>query len=218
MSKMAYLDEIAAKSRPVKPKKASILSPKLMVIIGGGLGLVILLAIVGAMLGNAMGRVGKDAERISFRMERITEIIKEYKGDLKAPKLRSVSVSLDGVLKESNGQMKKILAEEFKVSAKDGKDKGKGKDKGGKLDKKAIEEESENYNKINEALENARLNGVLDRTYAREMALQVALLISMESELAERSEKKVVDEFVAKSLGNLQKIYKQLSEYSETVR
>ena len=214
MSKMAYLDEIAAKSRPVKPKKNLILSPKIIVIIGGCLGLVILLAIIGSMLGNAMKRAGKDAERISFRMEKMTEIITEYKGDLKAPKLRSVSASLEGVLKESNGQMKKILTEEFKVGSKDKKEKDKNK----KLDKKVMEEESENYNKMNEALENARLNGVLDRTYAREMALQVALLVSMESELAERSEKKAVDEFVTKSLGNLQKIYKQLSEYSETVR
>ena len=59
-------------------------------------------------------------------------------------------------------------------------------------------------NELSEKLTEAKLNGAVDEVFVREMALQVSLLASMESDVMERTEHEDLKNIMAGSKESLQ--------------
>ena len=67
--------------------------------------------------------------------------------------------------------------------------------------------------KLNDTLEDVRLNGILDRVYLREMTLQIAHLRSYQAEIKERTSKSGVKDFAEKTESNLGNLYNQFFNF-----
>ena len=70
-------------------------------------------------------------------------------------------------------------------------------------------DEQEKIDALASTLTTGRLNGVLDRTWLREMTLQIAIIRSYQSEIAARTKDEEIQEFSARITSNLDNIYNQ---------
>lgn len=84
-----------------------------------------------------------------------------------------------------------------------------------KAPKKITEPESTIGIELNNSLESGKLNGILDRTYAREFTLQVSLLISLETELRAETKDTDFQTFLDSSVESLSTIYADFANFSE---
>lgn len=71
----------------------------------------------------------------------------------------------------------------------------------------------ESADELAATLEDARLNGVLDRTYAREMAYQLQTILTLMSQIYETSDNAQLREFLEKSYADLEPLQEQFASY-----
>ncbi|MBQ3306358.1 hypothetical protein IJH02_02915 [Candidatus Saccharibacteria bacterium] len=202
MDNMAYLDKIAESNRPAKTTSLLPFSISPKILIGIGIVIFVLFAIMifGSIFGGDKNTEKTLLDQISLRSENLGKTIDQYNKNVKSSKLRSMGSSLSTVLSETSSRSATLLAENF-----DSK----------KTDKSLEENESAYIEEVNTVLENARLNGLLDRAYVREMTYQIGILLSMESECSSKSKKTDVKDFLTSSMSNLDSLYTEFSEYSD---
>ena len=83
-----------------------------------------------------------------------------------------------------------------------------------KIDKNVIDKE--NGSELTKKLEDARLNAVFDRTYAREMTYQLATVDSLMNQVYKSTKSTSLKTFLESSNSNLQSLKKQFSEFNAT--
>lgn len=83
-----------------------------------------------------------------------------------------------------------------------------------KLDKKITSLESNT--KLLETLEDARLNAVYDRTYAREMAYQLSTILYLEKQIYSKTSNDELKTFLENAYKNLEPIQKQFAGFNST--
>ena len=81
-----------------------------------------------------------------------------------------------------------------------------------KLDKEIVTEEANE--KLIQRLEDARLNAVFDRVYAREMNYQLDTVVTLMKKIYKQTKSKSLREFLVNSEKNIQPLKKQLSEFN----
>jgi hypothetical protein len=81
-----------------------------------------------------------------------------------------------------------------------------------KIDKKITA--AENGEALTKTLEDARLNAVFDRVYAREMGYQLDTVEALMKDIYAKSNSKSLKEFMQKTDENLQPIRKQLNDFN----
>ncbi len=210
MNNKDYLEQIAADTRTGKPKGKGLLNtiknlpPTTKKLLIGGAIAVFVIMIFGMILSSG-GDKNKEidlVEKISLRTENMSKDIFDYNKLVKSSKLRSLGNSLSAVLTETNYAVNTILKEDFgsKSTAKTTKEKTQ-------LDEDAIMEE------MTTTLENGRLNGILDRVYAREFAYQIAMLISLEQETYEKTKKQSLKDVLTSSMNNLDGLHTQFDDF-----
>ncbi len=176
MDNLAYLNQISQSNRPTKRhdrgKGANSLIIKLII---GGLVLFFLLMAIGALLGNLGSRSRNLAEQIYTRSANLNSTLQTYTPNLKSSRLRAIGSSLSSILINGTNQLSAYLI-------------GDDEDKDAPVsDQKIIDEELALQQELNLSLNNAKLNGILDRVYETQITLQVSLLVSLTSQLLERS-------------------------------
>lgn len=84
-----------------------------------------------------------------------------------------------------------------------------------KISKELKEKEASTVTDITGKLEDARLNATLDRVYAREMAYQAELLLTLYDKMSKNNVPAIRDN-AKKAIGNLTPIQKSFAEFDET--
>ena len=209
MDNMAYLQQIATPTDQ-KPKSplSSLMSGKMIKILIALAALAILIIIIGTIVSssNSSNSERSKVEQVQLRSSNLIKTINTYNKSLKSSSLRSTGQSLSAVLTETNRELSNLLKSDYAVT-----------DESDTSLSKETKTSEENYiNKVNGDLETARLNANLDRTYARQMALEISLLSSLESSLLEKTSNASLKNILATSLNNLSPLRTAFDSFSDS--
>lgn len=210
MDNMAYLQQISGVNNSLnsKAKKKGPLSKILNVWVFVGIGLFIALIVGVSVLVATLNKVDtKDQDLMtqSFWMANylIDDTFTGYTDLVKDSGIRNMSASLKSVLSEIKLGYKTIMEEEYGINVENLS----------KEEDPIVVGEGEHNDELNTKLENARLNGILDRVYLREITMEIAYLRSYQSEIVERTSNENVKAFALKAEGNLKDLYDQFYDY-----
>lgn len=189
-----YLDQIAPKSRG-----ASLMGGHFTWII---IGLAILFMFAVSLLTLTAGNSNTaTAQSAYLRVENISPINDKYRRYLKSNQLVAANANLRIFF--SNAQ--RDLAGPLNQNGVDLT----------KINKEAKAKETSAANELSEKLEDARLNAILDRTYAREMAYQTQLLLEQYNKMTKNQSKAIADN-AKKTIPYLEPLQKSLAEFDES--
>lgn len=201
MDNQAYLDQIS----PVEKKtilSGDLFKSKVMKLIIGGVVAVIAIIIFGTIINSGESEETK-CIKLQLHAQNLSQIVKDFQPSIKSSSLRSNSTSLDSILTNIEVTNENYLKEKFDF-------------KKSKINKNLDEKEQNLYAELNNDLFTAKINGLLDRTYARKMAYESALLNSY----IEAIYTKTKNEEYKSSLGSFAKSLEVLAEtfdsFSET--
>lgn len=184
-----YLNQIA----PQAPKKGLAPTHKWLFI---GLGAALLVALV-IMIFGAVGKSNSPTERLAARLKGSEKIVEDSQKSLKSSQLRSLNSSLELFLANTN----RDIVEPLKNNGLDIT----------KLNADILAQED--GTKLKERLEDARLNAVFDRTYAREMSYQLETILALMRQVYTTTNSKSLKEFLETTYNNLEPVQKQFSEF-----
>ena len=168
MDNKAYLDEIAVKGKR-QGVGAGILSPMLIKLIIVALFAVIALAVVGNIISGENTKTTQLYERVYARVAALADKKGPYQNYLNSSDLRAFNVSALGSLETTRSTLASAA-------------------KGVNIDVKNItpsvkSEENGIISSFKATLDDARLQGTLDATFAQEAAYQISMLIALEQEV-----------------------------------
>ncbi|NCO10834.1 protein phosphatase CheZ [Candidatus Saccharibacteria bacterium] len=190
-----YLDQIAT-----KPQKNGLVSSKfrkIFIVLGGLVIAVIILSIIGALSGG--GR--SDAwYQLVARLNATAEVADSSNGKIKSSQLRSLNSEIRIFITNTNRDITGPL-DKMKIDPK-------------KVPEKIATNES--AQPMLDRLEDARLNAVYDRTYAREMTYQLALILSQLRQMYDSASDEETKAFLETAFDNLQATHTSLANYSES--
>lgn len=204
MDNFEYLNQISQSNRPVKQRKSST-NPKTSLIIKlsvAGVVLFFLLMAVGAMLGNLNNKTTDLTKQLYNRTTNLNTVLTTYNRSLKSSQLRAITASLSAILTNASNQLSSYLTT-------------KSKDKNILvLDEKTAASETQLINELNESLNNAKLNGVLDRYYDNQIGLQVSLLLAQTSQLLARTKDANLIAILTNLHTSLETIHQSIENYN----
>lgn len=187
-----YLNQIS----PQTPRKQP---NKLFAIIGIG---VILLILVFVIIGFAQlsSAPSNKLQTLAARLTTLQSVAEKSQANIKSNQLRGTNSSLTLYLTNANRDIVTPLASN-NVDIK-------------KLDKEIVAKEK--GTKLSSTLEDARLNALFDRTYAREMSYQLNTVILLMDDVSKSTSSKSLDDFIATTKANLEPVKTQFSEFQDT--
>lgn len=207
MDGQQYLNQISAENRPAKKSSSKLFSSKFFWV--GTIGVVafIFIMIIGSLLGGNKGGEKNNGVRLALHAKNTAEIAKTYQPDIKSSKLRGYSSSLYGLLTELDKNVSEYLEEKYAL-------------KSGNLeknvDKKIAEEATTMKDGLESELFEAKINGILDRTFAHKMAYEISLFMSEENSLMKSSKNETLKATITKSYDSLENLYNNFNDFSET--
>jgi len=188
-----YLNQIA----PQTTKKSMLTpGPKLFALIGAAL--VVVIIIVSITLNVVVNSKRAPLERLSARMSATATIVEDSQSTLKSSELRSLNSNLKIYFTNVNRDIVAPLSSSG-VNTES-------------LSASIVAEESTAATA--ERLENARLNAVFDRTYAREMAYQLAQLLALLQQIQTGGYNTETTTFAQEAYDNLLPSQEAFSDYN----
>lgn len=169
-------------------------------IIGLILGVLAVVVIALTAFANMSGGPSRDLERLSARLTSLQTITDAAQPNITHGELRSSNSNLSIFLSNTNRDIVEPL-ENNGINPK-------------KLDKALIE--SESYTDMVSTLEDARLNGVYDSVYVREMGLRLAELNALMGRIHSTTRSQSMKEFLVTSDTSLEAIRTQLKTIGES--
>jgi hypothetical protein len=185
-----YLNQIATPA-----KKPGMSQRMIYLMIGVG---ALIAVVIGLSLFSGGSNSAQKLSRLSARLQTLQTIVSKSQKTIKSGDLRTTNSNLSIFLTNTNRDITTPLANNG-VNAS-------------KLDKTIVT--SENGAKLIQTLENARLNAVFDRTYAREISYQLATVKSLMKEIYNNTNSKSLKDFLNTTNDNLQPIQKQLEDFN----
>lgn len=170
MDGQEYLNQISQSNRPVAKKENKLFSSKLFIFGIGALVLLVITIILGAILSGNKGGEKNLSISLLLHLDNTSDLIEEYQPNVKSSNLRSSSASLYSVLTNTSSSLSAFLEEKYEFNTKDIEENVT---EAAELDKEELETE----------LFNAKINGLLDRTYAHKMTYEIAIFLAEESKL-----------------------------------
>lgn len=200
MNDIEYLNTIAKDNRAeVAPAKDHILDPKWIKIIIGAVAAVIVMMIIGGIL-SGLGNGERDLlDKIYARTNNLNTSVNNYSDSLKSSDLRSMASSLSTVLRETNAKVGAILTSDYGDTTP--------------KDESIASEETDHIVAVDSALNYGKVNGLLDRYFAREMSREIVLLQSLESEALEKLDGDAIKSALSSSWNNLEKLKPQFEDF-----
>ncbi len=186
-----YLNQIA----PQAPKKSWLTRKQL--IIAGVLGLLVFLALI-MMVAAVSNNRPEPTRQLAARLKATEAIVSNAQKGLNSTQLRTLNSNLKIYLTNAN---RDIVAPLAKVGINVAK-----------LDKNLVA--SEAGATMTSRLEDARLNAVYDRTYAREIAYQLETVTTLMSQVYNATRNKDLKTFIDETRINLDPIQKQFAEFN----
>ena len=202
MDNFAYLNEIAASNRPVQNPAAApqkMRGATVIKLVAIGVVAFVMLMAVGALIGSLQGKTENLTKQLYLRTTNLSTVMQDYNKELKSSDLRTLGASLAGALTNATTQLTSYIGGE------DAEERAP--------DAKTVEEETAVLEELTASLTNARLNGILDRAYANLVGLQVSLLLTMISELEERTDDAALETILTSYESNLAVIHEGFEAY-----
>lgn len=203
MDNQAYLDQISATTRPAKKSPSNFLSSlTFKIIIGVGIAFIIM-AIIGAILSGINGNTKSNSISLKLHFDNLSKTISTYQPSLKSSTLRSYSASLSSIISSTNRDLTAYITEAYEY-------------KDNSVDKKLLSTEAALSDELNQELFNAKINGLLDRTYARKMAYEISIITSREASLIKSLKDDTIKSSLTSSHNSLATLYDDFNNFSET--
>lgn len=185
-----YLNQIAP-----QPQKQGVKDKFFFWIIGGGL---LIAIIIFLFILSSGGGPKQDMQTLAARLTTLQTVASETQKNLKSGDLRSTNSNLVIFLTNAN----RDIVEPLTANGIDAK----------KLDSGIVAKES--GDKLTQTFEDARLNAVLDRTYAREMTYQLQTVSVLVRDIYDSTNSTTFKEYLEKLDADLQPLIKQFSDFS----
>lgn len=199
MDNQAYLNQIAASNRPEKtPKFSGVLKNNIFKIGAIAVGLFILIFIIGQILSGIKGDPKQDFFDFKARLDNTSKTIKSYQGLVKSSRLRSYSASLATILSTTTKATEDYSTRTYQ----------KTKIAGTEAVTKAAEE-------LENDLHDAKINGFLDRVYARKLAYEISVIMAEESKLIKSIKDEEYKKALQSSYDSLSVIKDSFASFSE---
>ena len=205
MDSQDYLNQISATSKPVMPKSglAGILSSKYFK--WGVIAFValVVLIIFGSVLGsNKKPSINDKCYELNVHLLNNVDLVDTYQPSIKSSKLRSISASLKGIFSNTSSQLTAYITQAYGMDDK-------------KMTK--VEEELElSKDELDQELFAAKINGVLDRTYAHQMAFEIYSIMSDEKGIIDTTNDEDLKSLLEASHTSLDNLYNEFNDFSET--
>ena len=167
------------------------------------MGLFILLAIIGAVLGSGKGSTQKNVTQLKLHADSIVSVIGTYQPNVKSSNLRSSSASLKSVLSNTSVKLDGYMATKYGKSDS-------------KSDKNLAEQAKTEEDALLAELFEAKINGILDRIYAHKMAYEITKVMNEESQVYNSTSDDTLKEIVTESYNSLENLYNEFNDFSET--
>jgi hypothetical protein len=185
-----YLNQIA----PQPTRKANLFDNKLIVLGGIAAVLLVIMIIVGGILSGGQ----KPIEQLAARLQTTSDIVDSSSGKIKSSQLRATNSSLHSQLINIIRDIEPILSKS-NLNIK-------------KLSSQVLSNESGDATL--ERLEDARLNAVYDRTYAREMAYQLDTLLTLMRQIDSKSSDETTKTFLDESYNNIEPLQQEFADFN----
>jgi hypothetical protein len=185
-----YLDQIA----PQVPRKTSFLIGR-PVIIGG---LVIAIIVIILMTISSLSGGTKPTEQLAARLVATGSITDGATSNIKSTQLRALNSNLKIYLTDAIRDIGPLLIDDDINIVK--------------LDKKVVLAESST--EMLTTLEDARLNAIYDRTYAREMAYKLDTILTLMRQIYGDTKNKDLKSFLGDKIENLEPTQKQFADFN----
>ncbi|MBR0460575.1 hypothetical protein IJI91_01110 [Candidatus Saccharibacteria bacterium] len=208
MDGQEYLDQISASTAPSgqasKFDLKNILSSKLFRIIGAGVILIILLIVVGNIISSASNKGRELAEQLELRLTNLATMLDEESNEyLKDTDLRSYNTALIGIIKDTDTKLTDYLTEAYKFNTKN-------------IPANIQKEETAYIEALQAELEEARLNGLYDRTYVNSMSTEINLIIALEENILDRTSSEGLANILNQSIANFTSILETYDNYDNS--
>lgn len=189
-----YLDSISTVPKGTKK------GPSDMVFFGAIIGGLLIALIVGIFVFLSSGNDKADLSTLSIRLANLQTVADDSQKNAVSSRLRGTNTSLSLTLANANRDIGPLLAE-HDVDPK-------------KIDAKITA--AENTDDLNERLEDARLNGIFDRIYAREMAYELETVLILLEQLNSNTKSKEQKEYLATTYDNIRPIQESFAKFDTT--
>lgn len=201
MNNLEYLNQISQETRPTSAKKSNSLSLIIKIAVGGVAAFLFIMC-VGLVLNAGKSSPTDLTKQLYVRTANLNTTLTTYNKSLKSSQLRAIGTSLNGVLTGASASLSNYLLPE-------------GGEKGDlNPPEKLLTAETTTDEELNTSLNNAKLNGILDRVYANQIQLQVSLLISFIAQLEPRTKDEALLDIITQYQSNLYIIEQSLKTYS----
>ncbi|MBR3322164.1 hypothetical protein IKG05_00780 [Candidatus Saccharibacteria bacterium] len=204
MDGQQYLNQISESNRPAPKAKGinGLLSSKFFLVGAIGIALLIVIIIFGSILSSGKGDEKSLSYSLLLHLNNTTAIVQDYQPYIKSSNLRSYSASLQGILSNTSSQLTAYLEEKYNFNIKDISD--------------SLEEEATlAKDDLESDLFEAKINGVLDRTYAYKIAYEIALITTEETSLIKSTKDESLQNILSSSYESLTTLYDQFDNFSE---
>lgn len=202
MDNQTYLNQIAVKPTP-NQGIGRFLSPAIIKLIIGAVIALIFIIILGSILNSANQKTIDLYASFNLRIQNLISSngpLATYTKDLKSSDLRNLSgtlqSSLNSTAKELSGLLSSLGVDTSNISE--------------------TAQSDANISSYTSELANAKLNGVLDRTFASSTSLQISILLSMESEIRAKTDNSSLASLVDRSSADLETLLTQFTDYSNS--
>lgn len=202
MDNKEYLNQIASKVRPEKKSRLGFMSSPIFKVAIGGVVAFALLAIIGAVLSGSKESLKNQCIGLKLQVDNTYNVASDYQSNLKSSDLRSSSASFRSVLANTSRDLTDYVTEKYSYKA-------------GKEDEDVASEAKLNKDALEADLFEAKINGTLDRIFARKMAYEVSLLMNKETSIYRATTDETLKEIMNTSYGSLETIYNAFNNFTE---
>ena len=200
MDNQAYLDQIAASNRPEKASKfSSIIKSNIFKLLAAAVGIFVIVFIIGQILSGVQGNTKQTLFNFKVRLDNVIGAIDEYQGSIKSSRLRSYSASLSTIASSTQQSVEEYANKTYSKPKITGSDEVN----------KAGEE-------LKNDLFNAKINGLLDRVYARKLSYEISIIMTEESKLIKAVKDNDFKKALQNSQDSLSVIKDSFTSFSET--
>lgn len=202
MNDLEYLNSISASTIPPKPT-APLFNKTVKIIFGAFIG-IIFIAIAALLLIPILTpeevNPSADLSSVYFRASSLEKIVSSYNSKVSSASLRAAGTSLDAVLTDLSSRSSQTLTEKYHINPQ-------------KLSVSTSEQNS--FETTTSKLETARLNGLLERSYASEVSYQISRLLIVEKSVLGKNPDTATQEYITSSYDSLSHLYDSFSNFSE---
>ena len=202
MDNQTYLNQIAVKQTTSRGI-GNFFTPTMIKIIIGAVIALIFVIILGSILNSANQKTIDLYTAFHLRLQNLTAgngPLSTYTKNLKSSDLRSLAGNLQTSLTSTSQEMSSLLST-LKVDTSNPSEQATA---------------DSNISSYTSELADAKLNGVLDRTFASSTALQISILLSMESEIRAKTDNSSLANLMDRSSADLNKLLAQFTDYSNS--